>query len=157
MHLLGKKGIGLKSVIVMMRVGRKKLLLVYIGLALALAEISLVAASYYEELGEAASARYSVVPLHLPIVHMPTYLGSYPFILGSGNLLENGSAYSYVWINASALKVGDSFVVLPALNIGLVVPSEIHENNFTLRVVYTGSPYDSHASLFSSFLYGNKS
>src|SRR5579875_3508040 len=138
MHLLGKKGIGLKSVIVLMRMGRKKLLLVYIGLALALAEIALVAASYYEEFGEAASARYSVVPLHLPIVHMPTYLGSYPFILGSGNVL-------------------DSFVVLPALNIGLVVPSEIHENNFTLRIVYTGSPYDSHASLFSSFLYGNKS
>ncbi len=75
-----------------------------------------------------------------PITHAPTFFGSYPFILGSGNVIQNGSAYSYVWINASALKRGDSFTTLPALNVDLK-GSGINENNFTVKIIYFGSAY----------------
>jgi len=57
--------------------------------------------------------------LSAPITHQPTYLGNPAFVLGSGNVVQNGTAYSYVRINASAIGSGDFFTVLPALNIGL--------------------------------------
>jgi hypothetical protein len=77
-----------------------------------------------------------------PTTHTPTFLGSYPFILGSGNVLQNGIAYSYVWINASAIKRGDSFTVFPALNVELQGKG-INQNNFTAEVIYLGSVYES--------------
>jgi hypothetical protein len=83
-----------------------------------------------------------VVEISNPITHTPTFLGSYPFILGGGNLLQNGTAYSYVRINASALKRGDSFAAFPALNVGLEGKG-INENNFTVEIIYVGSLFGS--------------
>ncbi len=78
-----------------------------------------------------------VVALSAPITHQPTYLGNPVFILGSGNVVQNGTAYSYVSINASSINKGDFFTVLPALNIGL--GDNLDENNLTAGVTYTGS------------------
>jgi hypothetical protein len=79
----------------------------------------------------------------LPIIHSPTFLGEYPYILGSGNVVQNGSAYSYVRINASAIRYGDSFTVFPAINVPLW---GIDEGNFTTTIIYRGSSFGS--SLF---------
>ncbi|MDA4129605.1 MAG: hypothetical protein OK457_02430 [Thaumarchaeota archaeon] len=76
----------------------------------------------------------------LPITHSPTFLGNYPFILGSGNVQQNGSAYSYIWINASAIKSGDNITVFPAINVDL---RGINENNFTAKITYLGSRFGS--------------
>jgi hypothetical protein len=78
--------------------------------------------------------------LSSPITHKPAYLGSHNFILGSGNVLENGTAYSYIVLNASAISKGDTFVVLPALNVGLSGRG-IDENNLTMVVVFSGSSF----------------
>lgn len=83
------------------------------------------------------------VSLKEPIVHAPTFLGNYQFILGSGNVMQNGSAYSYVWINASALQPGESFVAYPALNVGLAGKG-IDGNNFSVTITYEGSIYGSY-------------
>src|SRR5579871_6324434 len=74
--------------------------------------------------------------VNLPITHAPTFLGEHSFILGSNNVRENGTAYSYVWINASAIKPGDNFAVFPAINVPL---PGIEENNLTALVVFRGS------------------
>ena len=76
----------------------------------------------------------------LPVTHSPTFLGTYPYILGSGNVIQNGTAYSYVRINASAIKYGDSFTVLPAINVPL---TGVNESNFTATIIYRGSSYGS--------------
>jgi hypothetical protein len=86
-----------------------------------------------------------VVELAAPITHQPTYLGNPSFLLGSGNVMQNGTAYSYVRINATAIVAGDTFVVFPALDVGLKGAS-VNENNLTAKVTYTGlgfgtSPY----------------
>jgi hypothetical protein len=88
------------------------------------------------------AGKYGVVELETPVVHEPPYLGNYSFIVGSGTLLQNGSAYSYVRINASALQSGQNFLALPALNIGLVGKG-VNEHNFTIDVTYTGSVFPS--------------
>jgi hypothetical protein len=77
-----------------------------------------------------------------PITHTPSFLGNYPFILGGKNLLQNGTAYSYVWINASAIERGDSFTAFPALNVGLQGKG-INENNFTVKILYAGTSFGS--------------
>jgi hypothetical protein len=104
------------------------------------------------EQSRSTSGIHSIV-LKAPITHKPTYLGSYPFILGSGNLLQNGTAYSYVRINASAIEDGDSFVAHPALNVGLA-GSGVDEDNFTVKITYHGSAYGSSPYWinFSSFV-----
>jgi hypothetical protein len=81
-----------------------------------------------------------VVALTAPITHQPTYLANPVFILGSGNVVQNRTAYSYVRINASAIYKADFFTVLPALNIGLKGGS-LNENNLTAEVTYTGSSF----------------
>ena len=103
--------------------------------------VSLVGVGIVLSLDQAYFGSHSTIP-SAPITHAPTFIGSYPFILGSGNVIQNGSAYSYVWINASALKRGDSFTALPALNVKLE-RNGINENNFTVKVVYFGSDYGS--------------
>jgi hypothetical protein len=82
--------------------------------------------------------------LDLPITHKPTYIGAYPFIIGSGVLFQAGFAYSYVVINSSMIRRGDSFLALPALN-ALVEggPGIVDNNNFTVQVHYYGSNYPS--------------
>jgi hypothetical protein len=94
--------------------------------------ISLVAYGLYLTQDE------QVVASSAPITHQPTYLGNPVFILGSGNVVQNGTAYSYVRINASAIVKGDFFIVLPALNIGLR-GDNLNENNLTAEITYTGS------------------
>jgi hypothetical protein len=79
-----------------------------------------------------------VVVLTAPITHQPTYLGNPVFILGSGNVVQNWTAFSYVRINASAIYKDDFFTVLPALNIGLR-GDNLNENNLTVEVTYMGS------------------
>ncbi|MFI5421928.1 MAG: hypothetical protein ACHQ1H_13245, partial [Nitrososphaerales archaeon] len=76
----------------------------------------------------------------LPVTHEPTFLGKHPFILGSGNVFQNGSAYSYVWINASAIKKGANFTVFPAINIPLY---DTDENNLTATITYEGTTFGS--------------
>jgi hypothetical protein len=75
-----------------------------------------------------------------PITHKPTYFGTYQFIIGSGNVLQNGTAYSYVVLNATSLKAGDRFGVYPALNAALTGKG-IDESNFTVWVTYLGSSF----------------
>jgi len=82
------------------------------------------------------------VQLGAPITHSPTYLGNESYILGGKNLFQNGTAYSYVWINATALKAGDSFAGYPALNLGFK-GNGINENNLTAIITYTGSTFGS--------------
>ncbi len=82
------------------------------------------------------------IQLNAPITHTPTFLGSYTFILGGKNLFQNGTAYSYVWINASAIERGDIFTAFPALNVGLLGKG-INENNFTVEIIYFGSTFGS--------------
>ena len=101
--------------------------------------ISLTAFALY--VGQAQST-YGVVALNRPITHAPPFLGNYTFILGSGTVLENGTAYSYVRINASAVKTGDSFLGLPALNVGLAGKG-VREDNFTVEITYVGSAFAS--------------
>ena len=81
-----------------------------------------------------------VVVLTAPITHQPTYLGNPVFILGSGNVVQNGTAYSYVRINASAITKGDVFTALPTLNVGLKGVG-IDDDNFTSGITFTGSAY----------------
>jgi hypothetical protein len=71
-----------------------------------------------------------------PVIHSPTFPGKILYILGSGNVVQNGSAYSYVRINASAIRSGDSFTVFPAINVPLTGVNEI---NFTATITYRGS------------------
>ena len=101
--------------------------------------VSLGAFFAYLEQTTMSTSYFAVLELNSPITHTPSYLGIHSFILGSGNVVQNG-AYSYVWINASELKEGDSFFVYPALNIGLIGP-DIDQSNFTLEVIYFGSMY----------------
>jgi hypothetical protein len=75
-----------------------------------------------------------------PVIHSPTFPGKIPYILGSGNVVQNGSAYSYVRINASAIRSGDSFTVLPAINVPL---TGVDESNFTATIIYRGSSFGS--------------
>jgi len=56
--------------------------------------------------------------------------------------MQNGTAYSYVWINASAIRNGDSFTAFPALNVGLE-GGGINESNFTVKITFLGSGYGS--------------
>ncbi|MDG6996470.1 MAG: hypothetical protein JRN52_11155 [Nitrososphaerota archaeon] len=121
----------------------------------------------YIEQGRIAPNTHTA-PLSVPITHKPVFQGNYPFILGSGNVMQNGSAYSYVWINASALEEGDSFVAFPALNVGLK-GNGLDENNFAVNITYTGSEYGAYpywinfsiyipvlnARLYSSYIEGN--
>src|SRR5579872_666488 len=76
----------------------------------------------------------------LPITHTPTFIGNPVYILGSGSVVQNGSAYSYVRINASAISYGDSFTVYPAINVPL---TEVKENNLTATIIYRGSSFGS--------------
>ncbi|MCL4519359.1 MAG: hypothetical protein M1587_09195 [Thaumarchaeota archaeon] len=103
--------------------------------------ISLVGVVLLVEQSQSAIDTHSV-SLQKPIVHTPTFLGNHRFILGSGNVIQNGSAYSYVWINASALQPGESFVAYPALNVGLVGKA-IDESNFSVAITYEGSTFGS--------------
>jgi hypothetical protein len=76
----------------------------------------------------------------LPVTHEPTFQGKHPFILGSGNVFQNGTAYSYVWINASAIKKGTNFTVFPAINVPL---RNTEENNLKATITYWGSTFGS--------------
>lgn len=112
---------------------------------LVLASIILIAISFgglvaYVIEEQLTSPSVQMVELKAPITHAPTFLGSYPFILGYGNLLQNGTVYSYVWINASAIRSGDSFTAFPVLNVGLR-GNGIDENNFTVQIIYFGSAF----------------
>jgi hypothetical protein len=88
--------------------------------------------------GRQSRALPYTVSINSPIIHTPTFAGTYSFILGSGNVVENGTAYSYVRINASDIKKGDSFTAYPALNLGIRA-SGVDDNNFTVNVVFLGS------------------
>ncbi len=105
--------------------------------------ITLGGFAFYLEVNIQAPVQFvsdSVITLSYPIIHKPTFFGNYSFILGSGVVVENRSAYSYVWINASSLRSGDSFIALPALYVGLV-GTNLNENSFTIKVLFTGSNY----------------
>ena len=92
---------------------------------------------YFAEQQDVFSIDHNVV---LPVTHEPTFLGKYSFILGSGNVVQNGSAYAYVWINASAIKKGANFTAFPAINVPL---HNIEENNLTAAITYGGSTFGS--------------
>ena len=118
---------------------KSKMLIAAIAVILIVIGISLAAFPLY--LGQAQTT-YRVVALDNPITHSPPFLGYYSFILGSGVVLENGTAYSYVRINASAVKTGDYFLGLPALNVGLA-GKDIGEDNFTVEITYVGTAFAS--------------
>ena len=82
--------------------------------------------------------------LELPIVHKPPYVGNYPFLVGSGVATQMGYVYSYVVINSTEIRRGDSFLALPSLN-ALIGggPGIVDNSNFTAKVVYYGSNYPS--------------
>jgi len=77
-------------------------------------------------------------PLESPIAHEPPITGSYPFVLGSGNVFQNDSAYSYVRLNSTSLYPGVSFMTLPSLNVGI---SGVDLSNLTAIMTYTGSSF----------------
>jgi len=119
---------------------------------IALIAISLCGFIAYVFVDQLSFSGYQIVKLNDPITHTPSFLGNYSFILGGKNLLQNGSAYSYVWINASAIERGDSFTAFPALNVG-IQGNGINENNFTVKILYSGtsfgtSPYWLNFSIF---------
>lgn len=71
-------------------------------------------------------------------------------MLGSGVMLQNNTAYSYVRINASAIAIvtSDVFTGLPALNVGQE-GRNVNENNLTVEITYTGSTFGSSSSSIS--------
>jgi hypothetical protein len=110
--------------------------------ATVLISLSLGGLIAYVELEQFCVPSVQVFEINAPITHSPTFLGSYSFVLGGKNLFQNDTAYSYVWINASAIRRGDSFTVFPALNVGLKGQG-MNENNFTVKIVYSGSNFGS--------------
>jgi hypothetical protein len=76
----------------------------------------------------------------IPLTHTPAYLGNPQYILGSGYVVQNSSAYSYMRINASAINYGDNFTVYPAINVPLF---GVNENNLTATIIYRGSSFGS--------------
>jgi hypothetical protein len=100
----------------------------------------LVLGFFYHLVQNTSTSKVHSTVLQTTIIHTPTFLGGYPFILGSGNVMENGTAYSYVRINASAIMKGDSFLAYPDLNVG-IAGGGVNDNNLSVQITYFGSDY----------------
>jgi hypothetical protein len=73
-----------------------------------------------------------VVAVSSPIYRSTPLVGNYPFVINSGILVRNLTHYvlfiAYVNINLTKVKVGDSFLIYPSINIGSYAPEQLYND-----------------------------